>query len=441
MLQTDHSKSLAAAIELSLSSPTFKELGPDARDLLGVTAFFPQGVDENKIDWLFPTIPGRKNIFDKFCVLSLAYRDDGFITMLAPVRDHLSPRNPMSIPLLRLTRDRYFTRLSVEIDPGKPGFEGARWIQSEDVNVEYLLDVFTTIDAASCGVWGVCADFMKHLLWHKPRLVTLGPKIEALADDHPSKLECLYQLSRLFQKIGGGVERKRLLTLALELSRERGDDHQLVQVLSHLSQVHSGLDLYEEGIRLAKGASEISERLGDAVRRAQALIELGWSFYCDNQLGGAEEAISHAIDLLSDQDEQFLVCRCHHILGDVYHSKNDTEKSIRHFETALGLASSFSCLNLLFWIHLDLAWLFFDQARFDDANAHIQQAKLHAVNNHDSYTLARAMEVQARVWHRQCKSEEAKLEGLRAVNVFEKLGAAKDVERARQLLLRTDRDT
>ena len=442
MLQTGRNKSLAAAVELSLSSPTFQELGPDARDLLRVIAFFPQGVDENKIDWLFPTIPRRKDIFDKFSVLSLTYRDGGFVTMLAPVRDYLSPQNPMSIPLLCSTRDRYFARLMVRVEePGRPGFEEARWIESEDVNVEHLLDVFATIDAASRGVWDACAHFMEHVLWHKPRLVTLGPKIEALADDHPSKLECLYQLSRLFQMIRNHMERKRLLTLVVELSRERGDDQRLAEALIHLSTVHSNMGLHEKGIRLAEESSEISERLGDAVEQARALTQLGRVFYCKNQLDRAEEVASQALDLLSGRNKQFRLCQCHRLLGQIYRAKNETETSIRHSETALGIASSLNGLNLLFWIHFDLAELFFEQARFDDANAHIQHAKLHAVNNHDSYILACATELQARVWHRQCRIEEAKSEGLRAVGLFEKLGVAKDANRAREFLLRIDRDT
>jgi len=173
ILQIEYNKSLAATVELSLSSLMFQELGPNARDLLGVVAFFPQGVDENAIDWLFPTITGRKNIFDKFFVLSLAYRNDGFITMLAPIRNYLSPKDPTSAPLLCSTKERYFSRLSAHVEPDKPGFEETRWITSEDVNVEHLLDVFTTIDVTSGSVWGACADFMNHLVWHKPRLVML----------------------------------------------------------------------------------------------------------------------------------------------------------------------------------------------------------------------------------------------------------------------------
>jgi len=440
ILETDRNKGLAAAIGLSLSSLMFQELGPDARDLLGVVAFFPQGVDEKNIDWLFPMIAGRENIFDKFCVLSLAYRSDGFITMLAPIRDHLSPKDPQSSPLLCSAKDRYFTRLSVHVKPGKPGFKEARWIMSEDGNVEHLLDVFVTIDATSGSVWGACGNFMEHLYWHKPRLVILGPKVEALADDHPSKFECLIQLAQLFRMVGNFTECKRLLTLTLKLSREQGAGHQLARALIHLSNVNYQMDLLKEGIEQASEASEIYKRLGDTVEQARCLETLAWSLCNNEKFDDAEEAAFHAIDLLPEKGEQFLVCGCHYLLGDIYHSKGETKKALHHLDVALGIANPFSWLNLLFWIQYSMAEVSSSEGRFDDAHAHVEQAKFHATNDNDTYALARAIQLQAGFWHRQRRFEEAKSEALDAVEMFEKLGATNDMERTRRLLQWIDVD-
>ena len=296
MLHTQYDHSLATTIELSLASPMFQELGPDARGLLGVVAFFPQGINENNLKWLFPTLPNRANIFDTFCILSLTYRSDGFATMLAPLRDHLCPKDPASSPVLHATKDHYFRRLSVDVNPADSSFEDAQWITSEDVNVEHLLDVFTSIDASSVEVWDTCARFMRHLCWHKPRLVGLEPKIEGLPDGHSSKPDCLFWLSKLFGLVGNHVEEKRLLVRTLKLRRERGNDFEVAETLRFISDADRRLGLYKEGIERVEEALTIYERLNHITGQALSWRELALLLYDDEQLDAAEEAASQVID-------------------------------------------------------------------------------------------------------------------------------------------------
>ena len=436
MLRTRYSKSLAATIELSLTSPTFQELGPDAQALIGVVAFFPQGVDENNLNWLFPTIPDIANIFDAFCVLSLTYRSNGFVTMLAPLRDYFCPQDPTASPLLCATKDHYSRRLSVDVYPDKPGYREARWITSEDTNVEHLLDVFTSSDTESGDIWDTCAHFLEHLYWHKRRLVSLGLKIEGLSDSHPSKPQCLYQLSQLFGSVGKHAKSKRLLYHDLEIWRERGDDHQVARMLASLSEVNNVLHCYEEGEQQAREALEVYKQLGDTARQADCLNVLAGSLCNNGQLDAAEEAASRAIDLLPETGNEYILFECHGRLGAIYQSKGEIEKAIHRIETALGIASSFGWHDQLSWYHHILVMLFSTRSRFDEANAHVEHAKSHAFNS--PYDLAMSMYGQAVIYHKQSRFDQAKSETLRAVEIFEKLGATQNLEECRDHLERID---
>jgi tetratricopeptide (TPR) repeat protein len=437
VLQTDYNESLAATIELSLSSPTFLSLGPIARDLLGVVAFFPQGIDENNLDWLFPAITNGKNIIDKFCLLSLTYRSNGFVTTLAPIRDYLTPQDPRSSPLLCATRDHYLSRLSVDVSPGKPGFEEARWIVSEDVNVEYLLDVFISIDQTRDTIWDACFRFIQHLVWHKPRQTILGSRIEALPDDHPSKPQCLTWLSWLFQQMGNIAERIRLLSHVLELERQRGDDAEVAETLRSLSGANWCLELHEEGIQQAKEALEIFERIDDTRGQALSLEGLARSLYDDKQFDAAEDAASRAIDLISGKGQEYTICGLHQVLGKIHRSKGEKEKAIYDFKTAIGIASPPNWRDLLFWNHYELAELFRDEGEFEDANAHLEQSKSNVVD--DTFRLGSVVYMQAGIWYRQDRLEDSKSEALRALEIYERLGAARDAGFCRDLLQAIER--
>jgi len=420
VLQTDHKKSLAATIELSLASPMFQELGSDARELLEIVAFFPQGVDENNLSWLFPTVPNRENIFDKFCVLSLTYRSNGFATMLAPLRDHLCPKDPRSSPLLCATKEHYFNRLSVGTGASRPSREETRWITSEDVNVEHVLDVFSSIDADSNSVWEACADFLRHLRWHKQRAIVLGSRIEGLPDDHPSKLRCLIQLTWILDLLGNLTESRRLHTCMINLWREQGNDRKVAETLETLSSLNRGLGLYAEGVSRAKEALEIYEKLDDRVGQVDSLQCLALSLVHDNQVDAAEEAASRAIDLFPDGLSQSQLREHNHILGHICQCRGDTEAAIDHYMKAIGVAGSLDSQDGQIGILHCLSKLLLDEKRFDDAQIHLEQLKSHAFNNPLHHGMATAMQVG--LLYHQGKFEEAISELSRAINFYEKIG-------------------
>jgi tetratricopeptide (TPR) repeat protein len=439
VLKTEHQASLATTIDLSLASPLFEALGPDARGLLGVIAFYPQGVSEKDLDWLLPTIPNVTRIFDKFCVLSLTYRSNGFTTMLAPLREHFRPEDPRSSPLLCTTKERYFTSLATKANPNTPGFKDERWIKSEDINVEHLLDVFASLDPDSKDVWDACINFIRQLTWFKPRQIVLRPKFEALPDTHPSKSACMSNLSMLFGMIGNSAEQVQLYNHVLKLERERGDDNRVALILWKLASANRVLGLREEAIRHAKEGSEIYERLGKPVGRARCLEQLARSLWEDGQLEAAEEAAVQSNKLLPENGQEPEVCQSHRTLGDVYRSMGQREKAIHHLEVALGIASSFNLHLHLFWIHFSLAQLSLAKEEFDEGHEHIKQAKPHAHDN--PYYLGRAAHLLADVFYQQGKLEEATSEALRALEIFEKVGASKELEDSKDLFRNIEQAT
>ena len=124
------------------------------------------------------------------------------------------------------------------------------------------------------------------------------------------------------------------------------------------------------------------------------LFDQNWLLlYSGEQLGAAEEAASCVIGLLLEKGEQYRVCESHRLLGHIYQSTGETERTIHHNEVALNIASSFNWHDDLAWVHYNLTGLFLDEGRFDDTQAHIGHTELHAVNG--AFYLGRAMWLQA----------------------------------------------
>lgn len=69
--------------------------------------------------------------------------------------------------------------------------------------------------------------------------------------------------------------------------------------------------------------------------------------------------------------------------------------------------------------------MFRGEDEFDNAHAHIRQAQQHALN--DKYCLGRAVETLASIWYKQGRLEDTAFEALRAIEIYETLGASEDL--------------
>jgi len=218
----------------------------------------------------------------------------------------------------------------------------------------------------------------------------------------------------------------------LKLWREREDDSEVARTLRRLSHANRLLGLHKEGVQQAEEALEIYERLNDTFGQAHSLRDLAWSLYDDHRLDAAEEVTLQSIDLLPERVDQSLVCQRQHLLGLIHSSKGEVEKAVNHFEAALRIASSFDWHGAQFWDHYSLAELFSNQGRFSDSHAHVERAKLHAVNN--MYHMGRVMHLQAEFWCKQRRFRDARSEALCAVDAYEKVGATRYLEICRNFI-------
>ena len=186
----------------------------------------------------------------------------------------------------------------------------------------------------------------------------------------------------------------------------------------------------------AKEASEIYEQIGEKEGQGGSLINLALSLYADERLDAAEEAATRAIKLLPEKGQEFRVCESHRVLGDINRSKGRREEAIHHFETAIRIAIPPNWEEALFWNYYSLAELFLDEDDFDNAHAHVERAKSHAVDS--AYNLGRGVELQATIYYHQHRLLDARSEALHALEVFQKLGAAGIQGRCERLLHKID---
>jgi hypothetical protein len=166
------SRSLRATVELSLNAPSVIALGDDARKLLEIIAFFPQGLNTIRVEALYPSAIADANAL---CAYSITHCEGNRFTMLTPVRLYLGHKTPNpDADFLNTIRKIYYGELSGPIERRQA------LVETEDVNAERLIafDFSRAINLDdSCRA---CASFLDNLAICKPRVSILTTMLKEL---------------------------------------------------------------------------------------------------------------------------------------------------------------------------------------------------------------------------------------------------------------------
>jgi len=191
--------------------------------------------------------------------------------------------------------------------------------------------------------------------------------------------------------------------------------------LKNIAYDNLWLRLNAEGIPQAREASELYERFDKPTGCASSLRCFAWLLAEDGQADAPEEAINHATNFSSDKVAQ---SEHHHILGHISLSRGGMGAAITHHERALEIATSLNSREGKSLIIRCLVHLLLKKGRFDDAQVHLEFLKSDAAN--DIVSLGLAAVVQACVWRREGRVEEAEAELSRAIGVYQKMGVSAD---------------
>ena len=163
-------------------------------------------------------------------------------------------------------------------------------------------------------------------------------------------------------------------------------------------------------------ASEIYGRHNRTEGQARCLQGIAELLAMDNQHYAAEEVASRALNL-SDKPGPSQVYDHHHTLGHLCGSRGEMEASIRHFNSALGIASSLGLEDKKAQICWCLAKVFANNVRFCDAEVYLERSRPYMENH--PFTPYMVTALRAYVWSGQGRFEEAKSELLRIIGAYE----------------------
>ncbi|MCT7991588.1 tetratricopeptide repeat protein [Laspinema olomoucense] len=282
--------------------------------------------------------------------------------------------------------------------------------------------------------WGVLGDIQrKRGNWDEAeRLFQQSLQLRTELGDRSGIASSWGQLGDIQRKRGNWDEAERLYQQCLQLSTELGDRSGMASSWGVLGDIQRNRGNWDEAERLYQQSLQLRTELGDRSGMATSWGQLGDIQQLQGNCDEAERLYQQSLQLRTELGDKSGMASSWGVLGDIEKNRGNWDQAERLYQQSLalrtelgdrsGMATSWGCLG-----ENELV-----KGNLDAAEKYLTEALVQMEELGMTLHIAEANFDIAQLWRKRGNEEIAQQHYQKSYQIYQQLGAAKDLERIEQ---------
>lgn len=314
-------------LELSINSPRMTE---DSRRLLSLLGVLPEGIVRDRLKAFFPQAQQALSAAAVLRQVGLALDEEGRIRSLAPVRDYVREKHPVTRDDLQRAVRFYLQWAQETLESLKANArELTQPMAQEFGNLEALVIASLTPPVADLDSTDDASEIIRSILSLGSLLlytglgqrasVIVGRALQRAEDigDAQLRIDCLILLGDIARVHANWEEARRHFAASVALSRESGNRFLEAVGISQLGAVEQGFSQLAAARRYYEEANGLFAGMGMTDEQGRCLLDLAKVHFEGRELALAEAKARESLDLFSRTGNELGTANGLHCLGEI----------------------------------------------------------------------------------------------------------------------------
>jgi predicted ATPase len=202
-------------------------------------------------------------------------------------------------------------------------------------------------------------------------------------------------------------ERFKMLEKAYELAKKAGDAHWVSFIGTALSDAYWGMGNMNKAVLLAEESVSLARKTGDIANLSYALNELGSDYWVLGEWDKSEQHHKEALSFALKAKDTHRIMESFYAFGILYNLKGEYAKSVEHFEKAIELAEKTGARSLEYWWECCAAWPYVELGEIEKAKKLLDNVLKFAFETKDIVLMGCADSYMAMLFRAQKKWKES----------------------------------